>query len=379
MSSEPKWLPGGDAFAYDADTKHVGIFSMVTRRSMVLPEPVGEPYLTSFRFVVADRVFVAAVLKGGIGTELVGLGWPSLREEVRFRLPGGIVDLASSGGETFYAGRAPRGYGRQDALLEMNLREGQPRYRGFVRDRAIRYPLFNNEGLAFVSFHESSDLWSRGAAGELTQLTHDGKMVSGARCGPDFVVARYVGEDISLFRLDREGRVLYRLTNGSFDDSPTCSPDGTAWYFARWGESAGVFGCVTGASCLRLMDGMAVSVAASPNGQRVAATLITERGPFVRWIRNTGGEAHDVAPSETFCASGWSSDRTLWISRRKLGRLLWTEVVADTGEETGKTAPAAKECTDGLQDPLSPVNPDVRIVVRRTSEIRLLPREVLAP
>jgi hypothetical protein len=57
---------------------------------------------------------------------------------------------------------------------------------------------------------------------------------------------------------------------------------------------------------------------------------------------------------------------------------VWTEVEADTGRETGKTAPGGRDCADARPDPDSPVNADLRIVYDQTSQLRLVPNEHLA-
>jgi hypothetical protein len=75
---------------------------------------------------------------------------------------------------------------------------------------------------------------------------------------------------------------------------------------------------------------------------------------------------------------GWASNQTLWVSRRRDGKILWTEVDADSGKETGRAVPGLRDCTDGGSDPMSPVNSDLRVIPNRASQLRLLPREYLS-
>ena len=77
-----------------------------------------------------------------------------------------------------------------------------------------------------------------------------------------------------------------------------------------------------------------------------------------------------MADSEGACFPGWSSDKTIWVSRRVRGLPTWVEVDADTGKATGRTQPGLKDCMDGDEDPLSPVSPDLRVITKRTSEVR---------
>ena len=90
-----------------------------------------------------------------------------------------------------------------------------------------------------------------------------------------------------------------------------------------------------------------------------------------------GGATHEVADTETGCATGWASNQTLWVSRRRDAKIVWTEVDADTGKETGRVVPGQRDCTDGSSDPFSPVDPDLRVIAERASQLRLLPRAYL--
>ena len=64
-------------------------------------------------------------------------------------------------------------------------------------------------------------------------------------------------------------------------------------------------------------------------------------------------------------------------ARRRDAKIRWTEVDADTGRETGQSVPGQRDCADGNGDPLSPVNPDLRIIRDRASQLRLVPRSYL--
>src|SRR4030095_5369565 len=98
---------------------------------------------------------------------------------------------------------------------------------------------------------------------------------------------------------------------------------------------------------------------------------------MVKWVGVDGGDVHDVIETETGCPVGWTSSRTLWVSRRRGGSFTWTEVDVDSHRETGRTQPGSRDCSDGRQDPESPVDPDLRIVYQQKSQIRLLGRKFL--
>ena len=84
-----------------------------------------------------------------------------------------------------------------------------------------------------------------------------------------------------------------------------------------------------------------------------------------------------VVETETLCRPGWSSERTLWVSRRERGEVVWTEVEADGGRPTGRRGPGSRDCFDGGQDPASPVDPDIRVLSDRPSQLRFLAAKYL--
>jgi hypothetical protein len=100
----------------------------------------------------------------------------------------------------------------------------------------------------------------------------------------------------------------------------------------------------------------------STDGSRVAFVEFEPRAPIVKWISVDGGDAHEVSETETGCPAGWASPKTLWVSRRYGSSVVWKEVDADSGRETGKAVPGSRDCADGRLDPLSPVDPDLRII-----------------
>jgi hypothetical protein len=95
-------------------------------------------------------------------------------------------------------------------------------------------------------------------------------------------------------------------------------------------------------------------------------------GVTVYWMGRDGGPIHKVAETDTVCAPGWASNQTVWVSQRRLGKVVWIEIDADSGRETGKTVSGSHDCADGRSDPDSPVNRDIKVVRDQTSQLRLL-------
>jgi len=167
------------------------------------------------------------------------------------------------------------------------------------------------------------------------------------------------------------------LTQGPRAWSPACTPDGKVWFYRPHAPNPSIRRCDRN-GCRDLFHGFAIGLAASPDGKRLTFVALDKRGAIVQWISADGGEAHDVVETETSCPVGWASDDTIWVSRRRGRKFVWTEVEADTGRETGRTAPGSRDCNDARPDPASPVSADLRIVFDQTSQLRLVPNERLA-
>src|SRR4030095_9694399 len=110
------------------------------------------------------------------------------------------------------------------------------------------------------------------------------------------------------------------------------------------------------AGCRAVAQIRAAQLAVSPDGERLAFFVLENRGPMIRWMSMRDGSVHDVAETETVCRPGWTSNQTLWVSRREGNKVVWTEVEADGGRPTGKRVPGLRDCADGVPDPASPVD-----------------------
>jgi hypothetical protein len=155
-----------------------------------------------------------------------------------------------------------------------------------------------------------------------------------------------------------------------------CSPDGRVWFLVERASTPMIKRC-RDSECRVLAQLTSQGLSVSPDGKRLAFVALVPRGPVAGWIPSEGGDLHHVVDSETACTTGWASNQTLWVSRRRDGRILWTEVDADTSKETGRSVPGQRDCTDGNEDPASPVNPDLRVIRDSVSQLRLLPRAYL--
>lgn len=200
-------------------------------------------------------------------------------------------------------------------------------------------------------------------------------MFDGARCGADFLMTEQKGDGFVVERVDRHGRVLAQLTRGPSHRYVACAPDGKVWFYSNLGRAPGLWRC-DDAGCRHVVAAQTFFAAVSPDGARIAYFVVGTRGPTVRWMSIAGGPSYDIAETETVCGPRWSSAQTLWLSRRRAGALVWTEVNADTGRETGRTSAGSSDCTDGWADPATP-DADVRVIAEKQTDLRVVPAAYL--
>ncbi len=369
-SSEPTWLADNDAFSFDVDARHTGVFSVKLAHTTVLPEPTQRPFVTFFRSFTGGLIFVSAFSERE--TELVGRPWPQLGEKVRIRAPGGVLDLRVENELVYYT---LSGVGIERQLVELNPTTRRARWLGRIRGQSLRNPTFLRSGLTFSSIRESADLFRTSPAGGTHRVTNSGDLLAAGHCGPDLIVTRWDGDHTRIERIDRTGTSVRAPVPSRSPYSPGCSPSGDVVYYVDEASRATI---CDDKGCRRVTERPTMALAVSPDGRRLAMMSFEPRGIVVWWIATTGGETHDVAETETGCNPGWASKETIWVSRRRDGKIIWTEVDADTGRETGTVRPGQRDCSNGRPDPASPVDPDLRVFFDQTSQLRLLDRQYLS-
>ncbi len=371
MQSEPTWLGDGHSFSYDVDARHVGIFSTGTNRISMLPEVTPKPYVTSFRYVVVDQVLMSRVFETG-ETEYVGTLPPAMTETLRFRVSEFGLDLRSAGSRLYYTNPSSAKMGE---LVELDVSRNLGNRLGRIRDQFIRYPSFPSSGVAFVSIRPKSTLTARGSDGSIA-WTADDWIDSAGRCGRDIVVSRRRADHLIIERVDSRGRFIARLTNGMWDTEPVCSPDGEVMFYIQSKGRASIMRCDR-TGCRGIADRVVAHLAISGDGRRLAFVTLDQGGPGVEVMDLGTGGIRRLAETGSTCQLGWASAETLWISRRRDGKIVWTEINAESGHETGRSIPGSRDCSDGWPDPQSPVLQDPRIDLSQTSQLRLLGKEHL--
>lgn len=179
-------------------------------------------------------------------------------------------------------------------------------------------------------------------------------------------------------RVDPDGRLIAAMTEGPWDFSPACSPDGTVLFYLQYynGEPRIMRCDQAGCRSIASRPGMTLSI--SPDGRHLAFVALEKKGPVVEVMDLQTGHIRELVDTETGCKAGWASAGTLWVSRRRDGKIIWTEVAAESRRETGRSVPGSRDCADGKPDPSSPVDPDLRVVYEQTSQLRLVAKEHLA-
>ena len=372
QDSEPTWLADGETFSYDVDFRHMGVYSLVTNRSAVLAEPTTAPHASAFRFVSGGGIFVSAWLDART-TEISGYGSPSLREEHRLHLSEYLIDWQATGPTRAYY--TTTDFVAPSVVVDLDLAQNVARRVGFVGGQFIDRLAPIGGGLLVVSSRVTSTVSVRWQDGRQTELRRDWLVFGGDRCGRDLLLSEKFGDGIAIVRIDPRGATLGRMSPGPADLQVTCAPDGRSWLYSSFGSEIGLWRC-DGTGCRRLVGDSTWGSAISPDGQRIAFATVTARGPAVRWVASDGGEAHDLADTETICGPTWSSARTLWIARRRSNNIVWTEIDADSARPTGRVRPGTSDCTDARNDPETPDAP-VRVRVERHAQLRLVPDAAL--
>src|SRR5262249_48768339 len=184
--------------------------------------------------------------------------------------------------------------------------------------------------------------------------TTDGKTPHAAHCGADFIVQRDRPEGSGIERINRTGARVSIVSQGPNDATPSCSPDGRTVFYSDQASST-VVRCDDG-RCRSLASIRTHGIAVSPDGRRLVLLTFEQKGIGLWLMKSDGGQARFVAESETACHPGWASANTLWISRRRNGKVIWVELDADTARETGTVLPGLRDCSDSKPDPASPVD-----------------------
>jgi hypothetical protein len=368
-TSDPVWLPDGQSFLYDIDDKHVGVFSLETKHSEVVPTTLA-PLFTSFHAVIGNQIFVESLLQTG-GSDIGGFSFPHLNETTNFHLSVPGLDIQSPGGNTYYLIAR---YESVAAMVQLDPAKNRARFVGQVRGQALHYPLFLDGDAVFVSNARVVNLVRRSGAAEVRVRV--GADISWAsRCGERIIASQVKNGTERTIWIGPEGTVGGTLADGT--NSPRCSLDGRTMFWATYGQTPSVQRCADG-GCRTLFKGEAGMLSLSPDDRRLAFLTEQNRGHVIRWVATDGqGGGREVTVVDTGCNPVWSSDKDLWVALRDGRRVIWTEFDSDSAKPTGRTSAGTHDCTDSLPDPAAPGEEAVKIEFAFQSQVRVLPNKYL--
>jgi hypothetical protein len=368
LASEPRWLAGGRAFAFDADVRNVGVFSLDTNRATILPTLDPRPAFTTFKAAVHDRVLVARITES-LTSQITVFSWPAMAVVSRFDLPAFAVEWQSDDGRRLFGIAVEN----TDAAVVVSLdTEARRAHRlGALPGQNLRMLARAGRELVFSTFQFGGDVWVDDERGGRF-IARDVHAREIARGGGHILVSVRRGGVQRIVELDEEGRRRGFLTDGPIDDSPSVLPGGRAWtYVRRGGDAPGFYRCEFGGGCKRLFSTIMPYATVSPDGTRVAYIDPAPQGPRARLVGIDGEGGRDIGDGSSYCAPVWSSRRTVWISRRTDGSPEWIEVDVDgPARPTGRRQAGTYACSDGTPDPASPLRDGARIIATWRAELR---------
>jgi hypothetical protein len=368
LASEPRWLAGGRAFVFDADVRNVGVFSLDTNRPTILPTVDHRPAFTTFKAAVHDRILVARIAENST-SQIAIFSWPAMAVVSRFDLPAFAVEWQSDDGRHLFGIAAENGDASVVVALDTEARRA--RRLGGMPGRNLRTLARAGGQLVFSTFQFGGDVWVEDERGGRV-VARDVHAREVARGGGHILITIRQGGVQRIARLDEEGRWRGFLTAGPTDDSPSVLPGGTAWtYLRRGGEAPGFYRCEFRGTCRRLLSTIMHYATVSPDGTRVAYVDPAPQGTRARVVGIDGQGSRDVGDASSFCGPAWSSNDTLWISRRAEGTPEWLEVdVSGPARPTGRRFAGTRDCSDGTPDPAAPLRDGARIIVSWRAELR---------
>lgn len=373
VRSEPTWIDDGRAFAFDLDWRHMGAFLLNDGRTLILPtrSDATRGLYTLIRAAHRDRIFIAHIQYDADGY-IDAIDWPSLNRQLPMRLPIGSLNWVTSDGVHLYSTDPDTG-----AIVEVTPSKRTVRRVGFYRAREPVWVSANAGGVITVTTHAHGDAWLSLSDGRSARVTHYGDVRKAILChGSQLLIARGgIETKWKWFRVSLNGGAAVAL------DIPrralaTCSTRSSLWWVGVFNEDtpgSDLFRCTgsTFTSCARIGARQnPVDLSVSPDESLIALTTANLRGSVsVHILPSGGGAARELVETETACSPVWSSNRTLWVSRRQRGAVVWVETDVETRLPTGRTLPGGTACSDGNIDPASPSPDGLRVKVDYTSDV----------
>ncbi|HEX3904533.1 MAG TPA: serine/threonine-protein kinase, partial [Polyangia bacterium] len=286
MSSDPTWLPDGERFLYELDARHIALFSIAAKRSLVLPSESYQ-YASAFHSVVGEQVFAASV-RGDLTSDIRGFT-TSLDETVHFRLPYLVMGIVGDDRRYYCSTALTR---LATPLIEVDPTEKRARLSGMVRGQHARYPRIVDDGMAFLTLKHTADISWPTADGRVARIPVGPDITTASRCGASMVATRIAGGEGTIVKLSLAGKVDGPIVAPGRASSPSCSPDGRVLYYIDMRSEPGLQRCEE-QHCREIFHGLVGAFSLSPDGNRVAFFISSNAGLSVQWMRADGeGSVH---------------------------------------------------------------------------------------
>jgi hypothetical protein len=358
MGTRPLWLPSGEEFAFDLDSRHAAVFSLPTGEMTVIGEGVSGTRQLADKAISASGGLVALqYYDDAANSRIVVESLRTLEIESTFVMPSPAMRLDFSRRDqqlrfTLY------GFDRRAELVEADWRAGTSRWMGRFPDADIlgvleageregdrasreREPERGTDRLVLVTRKVAVDAWLD-AEGGPQRLTHDGLSDGGAlSMRGDLLVQRFLGDGGYSIVLRRADGGETPLTHGSFDLSPAFFPDSDRWVYASYRDQQIVECRLSTGTCARLH-----ADASTPGwptidaaGQRLAYVTVLN-APRLRILDLGTHVQRDLGPVVNDCAPVWAEGDRLWAMRSKDSARAWAELDGASGAWTGRTEAA---------------------------------------
>ena len=209
MASEPTWLADGETFSFDIDAKHMGVFSTGGGRMNVLPDVTTRSFITMFRYVVgtassSGRISTPARRRSSGSRAAAQRGGAVPRRQPGARSAAGGAGSCSSRSATS---------GRGVDIIEVDVAARTARAdRAHPRADAALSDARSQMGWRSSASGRRRTLVAQRPNGAIVNLTKNGHVWDGNRCGRDLIVSRRAGAGADRHRAPGRVRQAHRTT-----------------------------------------------------------------------------------------------------------------------------------------------------------------------
>jgi serine/threonine protein kinase len=361
--SRPKWLPSGEEFVFDLDSRHPAVFSLPTGELTVLGEGLtGTRQLAEKAVDPSGRYLALRYFDDANNNRIVIEAQGTFESQATFVVPSSALRLG-------FVGRGPKltftlyGSDGSAELIEADWRHGSIWRMGKVPGADIVGVLDTPRGAVVLSRQIRLDAWLD-ASDRPVQLTHDGTSDGGAmsRRG-DLLIQRFLDDRRYVIALrGAEGRDRL-LTTGPLDLSPSFFADSDRWVYSNY-QTQQIFQCrLSTSTCASLYrePSTAAWPTVDPFGERIAYVTLLN-APRLRVLSLATSVARDLGPVLNECPPVWVPGGHLWALQSTEPQTTWAEFDVTAGLRTGETVSQAPAPDRRCQLP-----PRLRADARRAS------------